>query len=105
MAFELKHIRGIPFYVKEAIVYTFESSNGQANEDCTALGTYDAATDSVLFYEDWKQRVEPKLTVFRQRLNAVERDKLRQDLVKPQKPRKAPRAPRKSDKSKGVKSE
>lgn len=104
---ELKHIRGIPYYLNGTIVNTFEISGGKPIVDkCVAIGIYDPATDSINYYDDWRERVQPNLDAFRGALVAREREKLRQDFVKPQKPRKATRNPRKTgSRTKSVKSE
>lgn len=103
---ELKHIRGIPYYLNGTIVNTFEISRGKpVAEKCVAIGTYDATSDSITYYSDWRERVQPNLDIFRNELVSKEREKLRQDFVKPQKPRKAPRNPRKtSSRTKSTKS-
>jgi hypothetical protein len=105
--FELKHIRGIPYYLNGTIVHTFEISGGKPIADkCIAIGTYDAATNNITYYSDWRERIQPNLDAFRTALVAKEREKLRQDFVKPQKPRKAARNPRKTGgRTKSVKSE
>lgn len=97
-AFELKHIRGIPYYLQNAILYTFELSRedpGKPSDQCIAIGTYDTTTDSVVYYPDWRERVKPHLDAFRRELQAVDRNTIRQTIVKPQKSRKATRNPRK----------
>jgi hypothetical protein len=105
--FELKHIRGIPYYVQNHVLYAFELSRdepGKPSTECIALGTYDAATDSILFAEDWRGRVQPRLDAFRAELIPVERGNLRQNTVKPQKSRKAARHSRKTGRAKAAKS-
>ena len=94
--FEIKHINGIPYYVHESTVYTFELNAGKPSSTCTAIGTYDAVAESIAYSADWKQRVQPNLDRFRQSLFTQERDKLRESIIKPQKQRKATRNPRKS---------
>jgi len=105
MSYELKHIRGIPYYLDGTTVKIFELSNGIPSDTCIAIGTYDATTDSITYYTDWRGRVQSNLDAFRVSLSAKEREKLRESLVKPAKPRKAPRAPRKTGRSKSTKSE
>ena len=104
---ELKHIRGIPYYLNGTIVNTFEISGGKPIVDrCIAIGTYDATSDSLVYYSDWRERVQSSMDAFRSGLAPKEREKLRQDFVKPQKPRKAARNPRKtSTRTKSTKSE
>ena len=104
--FEIKHINGIPYYVSESIVYTFELDAGKPSAACTAIGTFDAATGSITYYPDWKQRVQSNLQRFRESLFTQERDKLRESIVKPTKQRKAARNPRKAaSRTKNPKSE
>jgi hypothetical protein len=105
--FELKHIRGIPYYLNGTVVNTFEISGGKPVVDkCVAIGVYDTATDSINYYDGWRDLVQSNLDAFRGALIPREREKLRQDFVKPQKPRKAARNPRKTgSRTKSVKSE
>lgn len=96
---ELKHIRGIPYYVQGTIVHTFELSPihpGKPSSECIPIGAYESESDSILYYDDWKQLVQSRLDAFRASLQSQERNTLRQNLVKPQKPRKSTRNPRKT---------
>ena len=104
---ELKHIRGIPYYLNGTVVNTFEISGGKPVADkCVAIGVYDAATDSINYYDGWRDLVQSNLDAFRGALVPREREKLRQDFIKPQKPRKAARNPRKTgSRAKSAKSE
>jgi hypothetical protein len=106
--FELKHIRGIPYYVQNNVLYIFELSReepGKPSRECVALGTYDSATGSIAYAADWRERIQPRLDAFRAQLIAVERTNIRQDLVKPQKSRKATRNSRKTSRAKATKSQ
>jgi hypothetical protein len=105
--FEIKHIGNIPYYLDgTGTVYTFELDAGKPARTCTAIGTFDAATESIAYYPDWKQRVESNLQRFRESLFTQERDKLRESIVKPTKQRKAARNPRKAaSRTKNPKSE
>jgi hypothetical protein len=94
--FEIKHINGVPYYVHESTVYTFELDAGKPSANCTAIGTYNAAAERITYYPDWRERVQSNLQQFRQSLFTQERDKLRDSIVKPAKQRKATRNPRKS---------
>ena len=107
-AFELKHIRGIPYYVQNHVLFTFELSReepGKPSRDCVAIGTYDADTGVLSYAEDWRVQVQPRLDAFRAQLAPVERGNLRQDTVKPQKSRKTTRHSRKTGRAKAPKSE
>jgi hypothetical protein len=103
--YELKHVRGIPYYLDGTTVRTFELDAGKPSSKCTAIGTYDAATDSITYFADWRERVKSNLDSFRASLTVQERDKLRESIVKPTKPRKTTRTPRKTTRGKSVKSE
>ncbi len=97
MSYELKHIRGIPYYVSGATVHTFELDEGKPSTTrCIAIGTYDASTDRITYYADWRERVKSNLDAFRSSISAQERDKLRETVSKPTKQRKITRNPRKS---------
>jgi hypothetical protein len=89
MTFQLKHIKGVPYFVKENRAYTFELENGQPSATCVAIGTYDEASDSVLYDDAWFERVRDRLETFRRRVEVIERDKLRETVDKPQKQRKS----------------
>jgi len=108
-AFELKHIRGIPYYVQNHIAYTFElSANepGKPSAECIAIGTYDAEGDRIIYAENWRERVQSHLDAFRAGLESIDRNAIRKTLVKPQKSRKAARTSRKgSSRAKATPSE
>ena len=95
MTYELKHIRGIPYYLHGTTVHTFELQGGQPSEHCIPIGTYHPDTDRVEYFPDWRERVEPRLDAFRSGLVSHARDAVRDAVIKPHKPRKAPRNPRK----------
>ena len=103
--YELKHVRGIPYYLDGTIVKTFELDAGKPGAHCTEIGTYDATTDSITYHADWRERVQERLTAFRIGLTAQERDKLRESIIKPTKQRKTVRTPRKTGRAKSTKSE
>jgi hypothetical protein len=105
MSYELKHIRGIPYYLDGSVVRTFELDGGKPAANTVAIGTYDVTTDTITYYSDWRERVKSNLDAFRGTLAAQERNKLRESIVKPQKQRKSTRAPRKAARSKSTKSE
>jgi len=105
MTYQLKHIRGVPYFLKGGIIYTFELNNGLPSEQCIAIGTYDEASDSITYYEDWFERVESHIETFRNRIQVIERSKLRETVDKPQKPRKTASNQRKTTRAKTVKSE
>ncbi len=104
-SYELKHIHGIPYYLDGTIVKTFQLDAGKPAADCIPIGTYDATTDSITYYTDWRERVKQNLDSFRASLSAQERDKLRESIIKPAKQRKTTRTPRKTTRSKNTKSE
>lgn len=103
--YELKHIRGIPYYLDGTIVRTFELNGGKPATNTVAIGSYDTTTDTITYFTDWRERVKCNLDAFRAKLTAQERDKLRESITKPQKQRKSARAPRKSTRSKSTKSD
>ena len=103
--YELKHIRGIPYYLDGTTVRILKLDGGKPSADCEAIGTYDTASDSITYFPNWREQVKPHLDAFRDELSAQERDKLRERIVKPTKPRKTTRTPRKTSRTKSVKSE
>jgi hypothetical protein len=103
--YELKHIRGIPYYLDGTIVKTFELEAGKPGANCVSIGTYDATNDSITYYPNWRELVQERLSVFRAGLTAQERDKLRESIIKPTKQRKTTRTPRKTGRTKSAKSE
>ena len=105
MNYELKHIHGIPYYLDGTTVRTFELVAGKPGANCIAIGTYDAPSDSITYYTDWRERVKSNLDAFRGAITAHERDKLRESIIKPTKQRKTTRTPRKTTRSKTAKSE
>ena len=105
MNYELKHIRGIPYYLDGTTVRTFELDKGKPGGNTIAIGTYNAADDSITYYADWHTRVKSNLDAFRGAITAQERDKLRESIIKPTKQRKTTRTPRKTTRSKSTKGE
>lgn len=105
MNYELKHIKGIPYYLDGTTVKIFDLIAGKPSNNCTAIGTYDTISDSITYFSDWLIRVKPNLDAFRSSLTAQERDKLRESIIKPQKQRKTTRTPRKTTRTKNTKSE
>ena len=104
--YELKHIRGIPYYLDGTTVKTFELDAGKPSSKCISIGTYDATSDSITYFTDWTTRVKSNLDAFRGTIIVQERDKLRESIVKPTKQRKTTRTPRKTTtRAKSAKSE
>ena len=103
--YELKHIRGIPYYIDGTTVRIFELDAGKPSTNCVAIGTFNATSDSITYYPDWRDRVKSNLDAFRSGISAQERDKLRESIIKPTKQRKTTRTPRKTTRSKSTKSE
>jgi len=95
MNYELKHIRGIPYYLHGTTVKTLELQGGLPSEHCVDIGQYDADTDRIEYSANWRELVQPRLDAFRSGLVSHARDALRDAIIKPQKPRKAARNPRK----------
>ena len=93
--YELKHIRGIPYYLDGTTVRIFELDGGKPSAECVAIGTYDAATDSITYLANWRELTKSRLDAFRASLSPQDRDTLRETIDKPQKQRKATRNPRK----------
>lgn len=105
MNYELKHIKGIPYYLDGTTVKIFDLVAGKPSNNCTAIGTYNATDDSITYFADWRERVKSNLDAFRGSIIFQERDKLRESIIKPQKQRKTTRTPRKTTRSKTAKSE
>lgn len=86
MNYELKHIRGIPYYLSGTTLYTFElDATGQPSDLSVAIGNYYPESDSVIYFADWKDRVQSHLDSFRNSLVSLQRDSLRKVIIKPQK--------------------
>jgi hypothetical protein len=105
MNYELKHIRGIPYYLDGTAIRTFELVAGKPGTNCITIGTYDATSDSIAYFTDWRERIKSNLDSFRASITEQERDKLRESIIKPQKQRKTTRTPRKTTRIKSIKSE
>ena len=105
MNYELKHIRGIPYYLDGTTFKIFDLDNGNPSNNCTAIGTYDSSSDSITYFTDWRDRIKSNLDSFRAAIIIQERDKLRESIIKPQKQRKTTRTPRKTTRTKNTKSE
>ena len=94
MTYELKHIHGIPYYLREGRVYTFELREGRPGEHCLDIGTYDAATDVLTYDVDAFERLEPRLAAYRDALIVKGRTILSHE--KPTKQRNSRRAPKRT---------
>jgi len=105
MTFQLKQIKGVPYFLKDGIIHTFELDHGLPSKQCVAIGSYHEESDSITFYDDWLQRIEPRLEAFRSGIQIIQRDQLRQTVEKPQKPRKTPSNQRGGARKKNIKSE
>lgn len=103
--YELKHIRGIPYYLDGTTVKIFDLIAGKPSNNCTAIGSYNATDDSITYFTDWRERIKSNLDSFRGAITEQERDKLRESIIKPQKQRKTTRTPRKTTRIKTIKSE
>jgi len=88
MTYQLKHINGVPYFLKENRIYTFELEHGQPSTHCVAIGSYEEGTNSITYDADWIERIQPHLEAFRKGVVVIERDKLRETVEKPQKQRK-----------------
>lgn len=94
MNYELKHIRGVPYYLRDGILYSFElDPTGAPSVECIRLGIYD--TDHIVYDPDWRERAQSRIDAYRASLVAQKRDGLRQSIAKPQKSSHSKRAPRK----------
>lgn len=62
-------IKGIPFLLRDGIVYSF------TERDPINIGTYDASNPENKFYlcPNWKEKLEPKLIEWRQSLYPLKR--------------------------------
>jgi len=88
MTFHLKHIKGVPYFLKENRIYTFELEDGQPSKQCIAIGTYHD-NDSITYDDGWLEQISGHLEAFRRSIEIIERDKLRETVHKPQKQRKS----------------
>ena len=105
MTFQLKHIKGIPYFIKNNLVHTFELENGQPSQHCIAIGSYNEVSDSITYDDGWFNRVQPHLEAFRSRVVVIDRSKLNETADKLQKPRNPPANKSKSSRAKSVKSD
>ncbi len=104
---EYEHVilNGIPYFKekdnKSNTIYTFDQYNTPI-----AIGSYTTHADgksNVELFVDWKERVRDALNGFRTSIIASERDKIRENIIKPTKQRKTPRNSRKSTRTKSIK--
>ena len=94
MTYELRHIRGIPYYLRREAddapdaplrVYTFELTAGRISEHAICIGTYEESTDTLVLDPDWRERTRERLELFRAQLQPRTRETLRQTIDKPEK--------------------
>ncbi len=96
MNYELKHIQGMPYFLDGTTVRTFELQGGLPSPHSLPIGSYDADTGRITYYDDYLTLLQPRLDAFRGALVSHPRDTLRQSIDKPQKQRKPARNPRKA---------
>lgn len=102
MTYQLKQIQGVPYFVKDTRLYTFELENGQPSVHCVAIGTYE--NERITYDNDWIDRIQGRLQAFRDGIEVIEREKLRERVDKPQKQRNASAHKPKSTRTKSAKS-
>ncbi len=102
MSIKYEHcvVRGVPYYRNGTTIYTFDTQS-----DPVSIGSYDATSDSITYFADWRERCKSNLAKFRSKLTPQERDKVRENITKPTKPRKTTRNPRKTTRTKNTKSD
>jgi hypothetical protein len=86
MAYQLKQVKGVPYYINDNRAYTFELQDGQPSPDCCPIGTY--VNDTIQFDEGWQERLQPRLDAFRSSVVVINRESMRETVAKPQKPHK-----------------
>ena len=104
MSYQLKQIGGIPYFVKDSKVYTFELEDGRPSKQCIAIGSYDEATNSITYDDGWFERIQPHLAAYRSGITVVERSTFRESVTKYQKPSKSAGNKPKSVRAKSAKS-
>lgn len=104
MSYQLKQIGGIPYFVKDSRVYTFEIENGRPSKHCIAIGTYDDATDTIAYDDGWTERIQPRLDAYRSGITVIERATFRENIDKYQKQSKSAGNKPKSTRTKSTKS-
>jgi hypothetical protein len=102
MTFQLKHIKGVPYFLKDNRVYTFELEDGQPSKQCIAIGTYHIDSETITYDDGWVERIHDRLETFRRDVEINERDKLREIVHKPQKQRKSAANKSKVSRTKGA---
>jgi hypothetical protein len=104
MSYQLKQIGGIPYFVKDKIVHTFELEDGRPSKHCIPIGTYDEATDSIQYDDGWSERIQDRLSAYRDGVTVIERATFRESVTKYQKQSKSAGNKPKSVRAKGAKS-
>ena len=104
MSYQLKQIGGIPYFVKDGKVYTFELEDGRPSKQCIAIGSYNEAANSITYDDGWFERIQPNLIKYRSGITVVERAVFRESVAKYQKPSKSTGNKPKSARAKSVKS-
>jgi len=104
MSYQLKQIGGIPYFVKDNRVYTFEIEHGRPSKHCIAIGTYHDATDTITYDDGWTDRVQHRLDAYRSGITVIERATFRENIDKYQKQSKSAGNKPKSARTKSTKS-
>ena len=104
MSYQLKQIGGIPYFVKDKIVHTFEIEDGRPSKHCIPIGTYDEATDTIRYDDGWSERIQHRLAAYRDGITVIERATFRESVTKYQKQSKSAGNQPKSARAKSTKS-
>ncbi len=83
----VKHVRTIPYWLEGTTLSTFELTEGAPSAERIPLGTYQPDTDSIVFFDDWRERCQSRLDAYRASLVGQDRGPNRSILLRPAKSR------------------
>ena len=96
----VKHVRTIPYWLEGTTLSTFELTEGGPSADRVPIGTYQPDTDSIVFFDDWRERCQSHLDAYRASLVGQDRGPHRSVLLRPAKSRVSARNSRSGNVSK-----
>ena len=101
----VKHVRTIPYWLEGTTLSTFELTEGGPSADRVPIGTYQPDTDSIVFFDDWRERCQSRLDAYRASLVGQDRGPNRSVLLRPAKSRGSARNSKSARVSKSAPSE
>jgi len=96
----VKHVRTIPYWLEGTTLSTFELTEGGPSAERIPIGIYQPDTDSIVFFDNWREQCQSHLDAYRASLVGQDRGPHRSVLLRPKVSRGSARASRSGNVSK-----